>query len=97
MATTLEHKVGTYSIPATSSQDFTFWWGRDSKDPNEYFDVSISPVFDPGHTAPEPLVELSRSVYWDSRPGMGDVLILKLENRNRFAVNFVANHVRIYN
>ena len=92
----IDHKEGTYSIPANSSTPFTFWWGRDSKDPNEYFDVAISPVFDPKHPTMEPLLEQSKSRYWDPRPGMGDVLILTLQNRNTFAVNFIANHVRIY-
>lgn len=92
----IDHKEGTYSIPASSSESFTFWWGRDSRDPNEYFNVSISPLFDPRHTAMEPLVEESRSVYWDARPGIGDVLVLRLQNRNNFPVSFVANHVRIY-
>jgi hypothetical protein len=44
-----DHKQGTYSIPANSSQQFTFWWGRDSKAPNEFFDVSIAPHHDKSH------------------------------------------------
>ena len=42
----IDYKDGGYSIPALSSQHFTFWWGRDSKAPNEYFNVSISPTLD---------------------------------------------------
>ena len=92
----VDYKEGTYSIPASSSKEFTFWWGRDSRAPNEYFDVSIAPQFDRRHTAMEPLLEQSRSVYWDDRPGIGVVLILTLQNPNNFPVDFVANHVRIY-
>jgi hypothetical protein len=38
MATTIERKEGPYSAPANKSTSFTFRWGRDSKDPNQYFD-----------------------------------------------------------
>jgi hypothetical protein len=92
----IDHKQGTYSIPANSSQQFTFWWGRDSKAPNEFFDVSISPHFDKNHSAMEPLQETNRAVSWDSRGGVGVVLTLTLQNRNSFPVTFEANHVRIY-
>jgi hypothetical protein len=93
----IDHKEGAYSIQAHASTAFTFWWGSGSKDPNEYFVVSISPKFDPQNPAMQPLLEQSRSRYWDARPGMGDVLILTLHNPTPFAVNFMANHVRIYN
>jgi hypothetical protein len=92
----IDHKQGTYSIAANSSQQFTFWWGRDSKAPNEFFDVSISPLFDKSHSAMEPLHETDRAVSWDSRPGVGVVVVLTLQNRNSFSVGFEANHVRIY-
>jgi hypothetical protein len=92
----IDYKEGSYSIAASESKDFTFWWGRDSHAPNEYFNVSIAPQFDTQHPAMEPLVEQSRAIYHDPRPGVGVVLVLTLQNRNRFAVNFVANHVRIY-
>jgi hypothetical protein len=92
----IDHKQGTYTIAANSSQAFTFWWGRDSKAPNEFFDVSIAPHFDNSRSAMEPLLETGRSVTWDHRPGVGVVLELTLQNRNGFAVKFEANHVRIY-
>jgi hypothetical protein len=92
----IDHKQGTYSIAANSSQVFTFWWGRDSKAPNEFFDVSIAPHFDKNHSAMEPLLETGKAVYWDTRGGVGVVLELTLQNRNGFAVTFEANHVRIY-
>jgi hypothetical protein len=91
-----DHKQGTYSIPANSSQQFTFWWGRDSKAPNEFFDVSIAPHHDKSHPQMEPLVQTGRAVYWDSRGGVGVVLLLTLQNPNSFPVTFEANHVRIY-
>jgi len=92
----IDYKEGTYSIPASSSKVFTFWWGRDSHATKEYFNVSIAPQVDSHHTTMEPLVEQSRAVYHDPRPGVGEVLVLTLQNRNNFQVNFVANHVRIY-
>lgn len=74
----IDHKQGTYSIPANSSQQYTFWWGRDSKAPNEFFDVSIAPHLDRNHSMMEPLHETDRAVYWDHRGGVGVVLILTL-------------------
>ncbi len=44
----------------------------------------------------EPLVQTGRAVYWDSRGGVGVVLLLTLQNPNSFPVTFEANHVRIY-
>lgn len=92
----IEHKRATYTIDPNKQDTFTFWWGRDSKAPNEFFDVSISPHFDAGHSSPEPLIETSRATYWDPRPGMGVVLVLTLQNRNNFKVSFEANHIRVY-
>ena len=92
----IDHKQGTYTIAANSSQVFTFWWGRDSKAPNEFFDVSVAPHFDKSHSTMEPLRETGRAVTWDQRPGVGVMLELTLQNRNGFAVTFEANHVRIY-
>jgi hypothetical protein len=92
----IDHKQGTYTIAANSSESFTFWWGRDSKCPNEFFDVTISPHFDKAHENMQPIQQTGRATYWDHRPGMGDVLILTLQNPNGFAVTFEANHVRIY-
>jgi hypothetical protein len=42
----IDHKHGTYSILANASQQYTFLRGRDSKAPNEFFDVSIAPHLD---------------------------------------------------
>ncbi len=92
---TVDHKQGTYSIAANSSQQFTFWWGKDSKAPNEFFDVSIAPHFIK-NTVMQPLHETAKSVVWDSRGGVGVVILLTLQNPNGFAVSFEANHVRIY-
>jgi len=92
----IDHKQGTYTIAANSSQVFTFWWGRDSKAPNEYFDVSIAPHLDTNHSTMQALVETSKAVYWDHRGGVGVVMEFTLQNRNAFAVTFEANHVRIY-
>jgi hypothetical protein len=92
---TVDHKQGTYSIPANSSQQFTFWWGRDSKAPNEFFDVSIAPHFIKGKEM-QPLQETAKSVVWDSQGGVGVVILLTLQNPNGFAVSFEANHVRVY-
>ena len=91
----VDHKQGTYSIPANSSEQFTFWWGRDSKAPNEFFDVSIAPHFIKSQQM-QPLQQTGKAVVWDSRPGVGVVLLLTLQNPNGFAVTFEANHVRIY-
>jgi hypothetical protein len=76
---------------------FTFWWGRDSKAPNEYFDVFVSPEFDPKHTGMSPLIEEQRAIGHDTSEGAGRVILfLTLRNNNNFPIKFVANHVRIY-
>jgi hypothetical protein len=90
----IDHKQGTYSIGANSTQQFTFWWGRDSKAPNEFFDVSIAPHL--SRQEMEPLQQTGRAVFWDHQGGVGVVLLLTLQNPNGFAVTFEANHVRIY-
>jgi hypothetical protein len=92
----IDHKQGTYTIPANASQQYTFWWGRDSKAPNEFFDVSIAPHHDKDRRTMEPLRQTDRSVVWDLRGGVGVVLFITLQNPNSFAVTFEANHVRIY-
>ncbi len=92
----IDHKQGTYSIPANASQQYTFWWGRDSKAPNEFFDVSIAPHLDKNHRDMQPLRQTDRATVWDPRGGVGVVLLLTLQNPNSFPVTFEANHVRIY-
>lgn len=90
----IDYKDGGYSIPALSSQQFTFWWGRDSKAPNEYFNVSISPTLD---SANLPLVEEKREIIYASGEGPGRVVLyLTLRNDNNKPVHFLANHIRIY-
>lgn len=44
----------------------------------------------------EPLQRTGKAVYWDTRGGVGAVLILTLQNPNKFAVTFEANHVHVY-
>lgn len=89
----IDYKEGGYSIPALASQQFTFWWGKGTKAPKEYFDVSISPEVDKEHPELKPLVEAKKEVYNQD----GQVYLnLTLRNENNFAVNFIANHVRIY-
>jgi hypothetical protein len=91
----IDHKQGTYTIAAGATQQFTFWWGRDSKAPNEFFDVSIAPHLT--QQVMEPVQLTGKGVIWDHRGGVGVVMIYTLQNPNKFAVTFEANHVRIYN
>jgi hypothetical protein len=94
----VEYKSAVYKIGPSSSQEFTFWWGAGSLGSAEYFDVSIAP--DPVLRRPSqlPLVEEKRAYLWDQSEGdPRRVLLLTLRNDNHFAVDFVANHVRIYN
>jgi hypothetical protein len=92
-----DYKEGGYSIAALSTQQFTFWWGRDSKGPHEYFDVFVSPELNRQHPVMKPLIEEHREYYFDGSEGPGrHVLLLTLRNNNDFIINFVANHVRIY-
>jgi hypothetical protein len=96
---TVEHKSGDYQIGASSTQEFTFWWGPDSQGPVEYFDVSIGPTVDPNFPPQQiPLVEVQRARILDqSQSPYRVVLLLTLRNDNNFPVFFVANHIRIYN
>ena len=52
--TVVQYKAGGYTIPAMTSQAFTFWWGPDAVG-NEYFDISIGP--DPKIAEMIPLIE----------------------------------------
>ena len=45
----------------------------------------------------EPVQLTGKGVIWDHRGGVGVVMIYTLQNPNKFAVTFEANHVRIYN
>jgi hypothetical protein len=93
----IDYKEANYSIASLSTQQFTFWWGRDGKDPKQFFDVFIAPIFDKKHGEMVPIVEIQRQVTWSTEAGVGNVLYITLRNDNRFAVEFIANHVRIYN
>jgi hypothetical protein len=93
---TIEYKDGGYSIAPQSNQTFTFWWGRNSKAPHEYFDVSITPD-NFKETPMKPLIQEQKRVYLDTSEGPARVVVaLTLRNENNFAVDFLANHVRIY-
>jgi hypothetical protein len=91
---TTEYKHGTYSIAAGATQEYTFWWGKGSKAPNEFFDVSIAPHLSKQEM--QPIQQTGRATYWDHRGGVGVVLILTLHNPNNVEVTFEANHVHIY-
>ncbi len=91
--TVIEYKTGGYTIPALTSQAFTFWWGPDAAG-NEYFDVSIGP--DPKIADLIPLIEEQREIGLFNGTPRQPMLILTLRNNNNFAVTFIANHVRIY-
>ncbi len=89
----IEYKAGEYTIPATTSQQFTFWWG-DGAEESEYFDVSIAP--DPKIANLIPLIEEQREIALFGGTPRQTMLILTLRNNNNFAVKFIANHIRIH-
>jgi hypothetical protein len=89
----LELKTGNYTIPALTSQEFTFWWGSDAV-PAEYFDVSIEP--NPRVADMIPLIEERRLITLFNGTPRQPMLILTLRNNNNFAVDFFANHIRVY-
>ena len=97
----IDYKHAGYTIhPATREKPtttFTFWWGRDSKAPDEFFDVSIAPQFDAKHPNMRALEIKGKSLDWSPEAGQGVVMNLTVENPNSFDVTFQANHVRIYN
>ena len=94
--------TGEYTIPAQSTQVFTFWWPVDRDDPHAfdkaYFDVSIAPEFDFIHAVITPLVEVKRErtlFFDDSNSLINKTLYLTLQNDNDFPVTFLAAHVLI--
>jgi hypothetical protein len=89
----VELKSGGYTIPALTTQEFTFWWGSDAL-PTAYFDVSIEP--NPKIFNIIPLIEVKREITLFSGAPRQPQLILTLRNNNDFAVDFFANHVRVY-
>jgi hypothetical protein len=89
----VELKTGVYTVPALTTQEFTFWWGSDAL-PAAYFDVSIEPnpkIFDI-----IPLIEERRQITLFNGAPRQPMLIVTLRNNNNFAVEFFANHVRVY-
>ena len=92
-AVVVEYKEGEYTIPASTSQQFTFWWG-DGAEEKEYFNVSIAP--DPNIANLIPLIEEQRQVSLFTGTPRQTMLLLTLRNNNNFAVKFVANHIRVH-
>ncbi len=88
-----ELKTGEYTIPALTTQEFTFWWGADAL-PAEYFDVSIEP--NPRNPNMIPLIEERREITLFNGAPRQPMLILTLKNKNNFAVEFFANHIRVH-
>jgi hypothetical protein len=94
---TIEYKAGDYQIGPSSSQQFTFWCGLDSRGVSEYFNVSIAPDLLPNNLPQLPLVEEQPAYLLDMSQTPGRiVLLLTLRNDNNFAVYLTANHIRIY-
>jgi hypothetical protein len=86
-------KTGGYTIPAATSEDFTFWWGADYL-PAGYFDVSIEPNAE--GLGMIPLIEARRQVTTIAANGRRQpMLILTLTNHNKFDVPFFANHILV--
>jgi hypothetical protein len=88
-------KSGGYTIPAATTQDFTFWWGAEYL-PSAYFDVSIEPNAEGLDMIP--LIEELRRVTTIAPSGQvrQPMLILTLRNNNRFDVPFFANHILVH-
>jgi hypothetical protein len=89
----VELKTGTYTVPAKTSKEFTFWWGSDAL-PASFFDVSVEP--NPKIPNITPLIEERREVTLFNGSPRQPMLILTLRNNNDFPVDFFANHVRVY-
>ena len=87
-------RVGGYTIPAQTCQDFTFWWGADYF-PAGYFNVSIEPNADGLDMIP--LIEERRQITTIAPSGQRrqPMLILTLRNNNDFDVPFFANHIHV--
>lgn len=99
---TVDFISGDYTIPAHSTQTFTFWWpSHRGEQPHGkyYFDVSISPQYDGVHQEMKPLVEVKkeRDYTHTAHPLRTEYkFYLTLQNDNDFDVKFLANHVRVY-
>jgi hypothetical protein len=101
MAKTL-HITGTYTIPAKSTEVFTFWWPIANQQEQKtyekaYFDVSIAPEFDGINAVITPLVEVKRerTLFFQNVVLINKTLFLTLQNDNDFPVTFLAAHVLI--
>ncbi len=68
----------------------------DSETPLEFFDVSIAPVLVPRLATIKPLVVEAKQIGYEIVGLYRVVFYLTLRNDSEFAVNFQANHVRIY-
>ena len=88
----VELKTGGYTIPAKTTQEYTFWWGSNAL-PAAYFDVSIEP--NPKIPTMSPLIEERREVTLFGESPRQPMLIVTLRNNNDFALDFFANHVRV--
>ena len=86
-------KTGEYTIPALTTQDFTFWWGDDYL-PAAYFNVSIEP--NARGLDMIPLIEARRQITTIAPNGRRQpMLIFTLTNNNSFDVPFFANHIHV--
>jgi hypothetical protein len=83
------YKNGGYTIGASQTQSFFFWWGEGVDTTHLYFDVSINPL--PTAVPMTPLVVLEKSVTFDAANSV--VIIITLKNDNAFPINFIANHI----
>jgi hypothetical protein len=89
----VELKTGEYTIPAHTTQEFTFWWGSNAL-PAEYFDVSIEP--NPKIFNMTSLIEERRETTMFNGAPRQPMLIMTIRNNNNFAVDFFANHIRVH-
>jgi hypothetical protein len=95
----VHHLTGEYTIPAKSTEVFSFWWPPDVDAPHDkaYFDVSITPEVD-DINAVITLIEVKRErtlFFDDSNRLINQTLWLTLQNDNDFAVKFLAAHILI--
>jgi hypothetical protein len=91
-------KTGGYTIPAKSTEVFTFWWPADSDLDKAYFDVSITPEVYSINAVITPLIEVKRErtlFFDDSSSVINKTLFLTVQNDNDFPVTFLAAHVLI--
>ena len=96
----VHHITGSYTIPAKSTEVFTFWWPSPylhfTNAKAVYFDVSINPEFDSEHAVITPLVEVKRErtfffeVENDAATFNNTMLLFTLQNDNDFPVSFLA-------